>query len=173
MRFKNAHARFCSDKCRNYARRNLAKKHLPALITGTNRWVRWKLVRRGGRMTKVPLTVDGHAASSTDAATWASYADAAQSTVGDGLGFVLTGDGISCVDLDHVIVDGVMDPRAAEFLESLDAFYVETSPSGDGVHAWVTHGSPNGRKVYTLDNGLKVEWYSTGRYLTVTGKVIA
>ena len=166
-------ARFCSTKCRVYARRKAEKSPIPALLTTNNRWVRWKIAPRGGRMTKVPLTVEGRAASSTDAATWSSYAEATRSTVGDGLGFVLTGDGISCVDLDHVIVDGIMDCRAIEFLATLDAFYVELSPSGDGIHAWVDHGSPDGRKVYTLENGLKVEWYSTGRYLTVTGKGLA
>lgn len=87
------------------------------------------------------------------------------------MGFVLNGDGIACVDLDHVLVDGVLDPRARCFLDGLDSFYVEVSPSGDGIHAWVEGGSPDGRKVFTLEDGLKVEWYSTGRYLTVTGKV--
>lgn len=170
MRFKNAHARFCSDHCRNYARRKSAKTALPMLITSKNRWVRWKFAPRAGRMTKIPLTLSGASASSTDSSTWSSFTEAARSKAGDGLGFVLNDDGISCVDLDHVIIDGVVDPRAIEFLNGLESFYVETSPSGDGLHAWVMNASPNGRKVYTLANGLKVEWYSTGRYMTVTGR---
>lgn len=86
-----------------------------------------------------------------------------------GFGFVLNGDGISCVDLDHVFIDGVLDSRAAEFLGSLNPFYVEVSPSGDGVHAWLYDSSPDGRRVFCLPNGLKVEWYSDCRYITVTG----
>lgn len=126
-------------------------------------------MRRGDRITKVPITVAGRNASSTDGSTWASFADVNGVEVGAGFGFVLNGDGISCVDLDGVLADGVLDPRAELLLESLDSFYVEVSPSGNGVHAWVRGGSPSGRKVYTQDDGLKVEWYSSGRYITVTG----
>lgn len=125
---------------------------------------------RGRKMTKMPIDLSGSPASSTDPATWSSYDDARGSSVGDGLGFVVNGDGLACVDLDGVLVDGVLDPRAARFLASLDAFYLEVSPSGSGVHAWLFGGSPDGRKVFSLEDGLKVEWYSDGRYLTVTGK---
>lgn len=115
------------------------------------------------------MTVSGLNASSTDPETWSSYSEAKSSCVGEGIGFVLNGDGIACVDLDGVLSDGVLDPRAESLLASLDSFYVEISPSGRGVHAWVRGGSPSGRKVYTQDDGLKVEWYSDGRYITVTG----
>lgn len=121
-------------------------------------------------MRKVPLTISGGAASSTDPATWSTYKTAAKSDHGAGLGFVLNGDGISCVDLDHVITDGELDPRAEELLAELDSFYMEISPSGTGVHAWTYEDSPAGRTVYTRPDGLKVEWYSTGRYMTVTGR---
>lgn len=164
-------AKYCSQKCGTYARRLLKKSPIPSKLTDLDRWVRWKLVKRGGRLTKVPLTTDSKSASSTDSTTWATHAEARESSVGDGVGFVLNGDGIACVDLDHVLNDGVLDPRARRFLDQLDSFYVEVSPSGDGIHAWVEGGSPDGRKVFTLEDGLKVEWYSAGRYLTVTGKV--
>lgn len=125
---------------------------------------------RNGRTAKVPLTVAGKFASSTDQETWADYETAAAAQVGAGLGFVLNGDGIACVDLDGVLIGRQLDPRAAEFIGSLKPFYVEVSPSGSGIHAWVHKGSPDGRKVFTLPNGLKVEWYSDSRYLTVTGE---
>jgi primase-polymerase (primpol)-like protein len=124
-------------------------------------------------LTKVPLTVDGRLASSTNPGTWKDYAIAAASPVGEGLGFVLDGDGIACVDLDNVLIDGELDPRARRFLSTLSPFYVEVSPSGSGIHAWVDGGSPNGRKVFTLEDGLKVEWYSNGRFMTMTGKVFS
>lgn len=159
-------AKTCSPACRKRA----SRQKLPPALTSRDRWVRWTPVLRGQKMTKKPIRVSGQAASSTDPDTWSSYAEARRSTAGSGLGFVLNGDGIGCVDLDGVLADGVLDPRAAEFLNALDSFYVEVSPSGAGIHAWVEGGSPDGRKVFTLDNGLKVEWYSDGRYLTMTGR---
>lgn len=160
MKFKRADAVVCSTRCRVRAHR---KPLLPAELTSRARWVRRDAAKR-------PLAVAGGMASSTDPATWCTYGEARKSERGAGLGFVLNGDGLACVDLDGVLADGALDPRASEFLASLDSFYVEVSPSGTGIHAWVLGGSPDGRKVFTLDNGLKVEWYSDARYLTVTGK---
>lgn len=156
-----AGARFCSTRCRVYSARRAGR--LPGELVSRDRWVRRDVFKR-------PLTVDGSPASSTNPRTWASYESVRGSSAGVGLGFVLNGDGISCVDLDHVIVDGVLDVRAEAFLASLNPFYVERSPSGDGVHAWLFDSSPDGRQVFSLPDGLKVEWYSDGRYITVTGE---
>lgn len=167
MKFKRADAVVCSTRCRVRAHR---KPSLPAELISRARWVRWKSVRRAGKLTKMPVDLAGLPASSTDPATWCSYDAARRSGVGDGLGFVVNGDGLACVDLDGVIVDGALDPRAARFLASLDVLYLEVSPSGSGIHAWLFGGSPDGRKVFSLEDGLKVEWYSDKRFLTVTGK---
>lgn len=162
---KNAQARYCSDKCRNYARLRRLRNPLPEELTSRARWVRRSA-------NKVPLTVDGSNASSIDPSTWSSFDEANASTAGVGLGFAL-GDGIACIDLDHVIVDGLVDQRAIDLLQEVDAFYMEVSPSKDGIHAWVKTGSPDGRKKFTLDNGLAVEWYSHSRYITVTGEAFS
>lgn len=167
MRLKRADAVVCSTKCRVRAHR---KSLLPTELISCARWVRWKYVRRAGKLTKMPVDLAGSPASSTDPATWCSYAAARKSIMGDGLGFVVNGDGLACADLDGVLVDGVLDPRAARFLASLGAFYIEVSPSGSGIHAWLFGGSPDGRKVFSLEDGLRVEWYSDKRFLTVTGK---
>lgn len=163
-------AKFCSQKCGTYFRRKSRRLSIPAELTRHARWVRWDLRLSDGRPTKVPLTITGRFASSTDPATWMDYETAVSTPIGAGLGFVVNGDGIACVDLDGVLSGSHLDPRAAEFIASLSPFYVEVSPSGSGIHAWVHGGSPDGRKVFTLSNGLKVEWYSDSRYLTVTGK---
>lgn len=120
------------------------------------RWVR--------HLRKVPKTVAGKAASSTDARTWSPYEVAVNSRVGDGLGFVLNGDGIACVDLDHCINDGVLEPWAEEILERTPATYVEVSPSGTGLHIFGFATVGAGRNL----GG--VEFYDRGRYMTVTGK---
>lgn len=155
-----AGARFCSTRCRVYSARRASK--FPVELISLDRWVRRDAFKR-------PLMADGAPASSTNSRTWASYSAVKDSSVGSGLGFVLNGDGISCVDLDHVFLDGVLDSRAEAFIATLKPFYVELSPSGDGVHAWLYDSSPDGRRVFSLPDGLKVEWYSDGRYITVTG----
>jgi predicted DNA-binding transcriptional regulator AlpA len=134
---------------------------IPFELRRIPRWLRYSA-------DKVPLTANGRAASSTNVKTWTSYESAAASKVGAGIGFVLNGDGIMCIDLDHCVVDGVPNQSALGFIGSLPATYIEFSPSGDGLHIWgfgsVTKGT---RK---LIDGLHVETYSTGRYMTVTNK---
>lgn len=160
--------RFCTDRCRVASHRLSKSSGLPAELTSQARWVRWKPVRRKGRVTKMPVTVTGRAASSTDPATWSPYGVARKSTVGVGLGFVL-GDGIGCIDLDHVL-DGTgnLASEAAALIAQWPATYTEVSPSGDGLHLWFLMGEAPGtvRKV----DGVSVETYSTGRYITVTGQ---
>ncbi|MGG7510895.1 hypothetical protein [Plantibacter sp. YIM 135249] len=117
---------------------------------------------------KTPLRISGHNASSTNPATWSSYAEAVKSRAGVGLGFVL-GDGIGCIDLDHCLIDGSPTEQAARFLESYPKHFIEISPSGDGLHIWGTSEEVPGTR--GIEGGLHVERYSTGRYITVTGNV--
>jgi len=154
-------ARFCSSKCRVYTHRAAKTNPIPAAMISRNRWIR-------RTANKVPLTVDGTAASSTDPTTWASYNRATESTVGAGLGFVL-GDGIGCIDLDHCLDNRKANPAAAAFIARYPNNYIEVSPSGDGLHIWGTATEQAGTK-RTVD-GLSIETYSTGRYITITGNI--
>lgn len=156
-------ARFCSAKCRVYA----SRAKIPAELKARDRWIRWDLRTRAGRPTKVPLTVAGRAASSTDPHTWSDFASAKASTTGTGLGFVLNGDGVSVIDLDHCLSGGKPTPQAQAVLALFPAAWVEVSPSGDGLHIWGTAPAGTGRR--TVIDGLSLEFYSTGRYMTVTG----
>jgi primase-polymerase (primpol)-like protein len=88
---------------------------------------------------------------------------------GDGLGFVLNGDGIVCIDLDHCF-DGVPSVQAQAVLDLFPDTYVEVSPSGTGLHIWGFAPLLKGRR-FTL-NGLSVEVYPSGRYMTVTGNAV-
>src|SRR5690349_1159463 len=87
-------ARYCPGRCRTAACR--ARRQVPAEMTSRPRWV-----RRTAK--KVPLTTAGRAASSTDPGTWSSYRQARASKVGVGVGFVLDGDGVVCIDIDHCL----------------------------------------------------------------------
>lgn len=152
-----AGARFCSTKHRVYASR---KPVIPAEMTSSDRWV-----RRNKR--KMPITVTGRNASSTNPETWASYSEARRSTAGVGLGFVL-GEGVGCIDLDHCFIDGELADWAQEIVDSCPSTYMEVSPSGDGLHIWGLLPEGAGRKI--RDGERNVEFYSVGRYITVTGE---
>lgn len=151
-------ARFCSAKCRVYAARE-AKK-LPTEMRSRDRFVRYS-------SKKVPLTVAGRNASSTNAATWSSHKDAVASEVGEGVGFVL-GDGIGCIDLDHCIEDGRVADWAQEVLDNNPGTYVEVSRSGSGLHVFGLLTEGPGRNV--RDGVRAIEWYSVGRYIALTGR---
>lgn len=99
---------------------------------------------------------------------WASFEDARQAEFGDGVGFVLNGDGVVCIDLDSCVEDGVISKEAQALIDSLPKTFVEFSPSGNGLHIWGYSRVSTGRRFER--NGLKTEVYGDGRYLTVTGK---
>ena len=138
----------------------MAAAALPIELRARDRWVLWN-------PRKVPLQVDGQAASSTNPATWTSYGRVFGRPR---IGFVL-GDGIGCIDLDHCLVDGIPDDAARRFLDRMPETYVEISPSGTGLHIWGR--SPEGPGTRRVVDGLSVETYSVGRYITVTGRRFA
>lgn len=155
-----ADARYCSGRCRVAAHRAGKRgglQQLPVELRSRDRWV-----RRTQR--KVPVTCSGASASSTDPDTWSSFDEAINSTAGVGLGFVLNGDGIVCLDLDHCFVDGQLTDAAAALVAACADTYIERSPSGDGLHIWGRADLPyRGRKI----DGIEV--YGDARYLTITG----
>lgn len=151
--------RFCGTKCRVKSHRG---HHIPVELRQLPRWIRHR--------NKVPMTAKGLSASSTNPNTWTGYQTANNSTVGDGLGFVLNGDGIICIDLDHCY-DGKPNDEAQALIDSLPNTYIEVSPSGTGLHVWGYATLEKGRRFSR--NGLSVEIYPNGRYITVTGKSIS
>ncbi len=159
-----SHARTCSPRCRKALSR-ANKTSLPIELTTRDRWVR-------RAANKVPLTIGDIPASSTDPRTWSSYKDAASSSAGVGLGFVLSGvDDIVCLDLDHCLnpLTGRLAPWAAAIIRDAGATYVEVSPSGDGLHIWGRADVRQGRRIRRPD-GTAVEVYGTGRYIAMTGR---
>lgn len=151
-------AKYCSPKCGTYYRRK--RNGVPAALTSRDRWVR-------RNASKVPLTVSGGAASSTNPATWSSFKAASKSTVGNGLGFVL-GGGVGAYDLDHCITDGAVAPWAVEFIHGIPepVLYMERSMSGSGLHVFIEAPEGAGRKIR---DGRNIERYTKGRYIAFTG----
>lgn len=157
LKLMRAGAKFCSPKHRVYASR---KPAIPVEMIAERRWV-----RRNAR--KMPLTVTGRNASSTNPATWATYAEAQKSSIGAGLGFVL-GGGIGCIDLDHCFEGGKLAGWAQEIVDACPSTYMEVSPSGDGLHIFGLLPEGGGRNI--RKGARAVEFYSVGRYMTVTGE---
>lgn len=152
--------RFCSTRCRVAAHRQSNRDQvIPAELRERARWIR--------HSGKRPMSVDGRWVSVTDDSGWSSFDEALESSHGDGAGFVLNGDGIVCVDLDDVVEDGVVCDQAQALIDSLPETYVEVSPSGRGLHIWGLAKMSTGRRF--VRDGMKVEVYPDGRYLTVTG----
>jgi len=142
------------------------------------RWVSWKYEPRepGAEPGKIPYNPKrpNTRASSTDPATWGTFDQARAAYLGGnrtGVGIVLDGDGMVGVDIDHCVVDGKPTPKAMALLDKLEAAYIEVSPSGTGLRA-IGYGEQLDAGVNGVLDGLHVEFYSTGRYLTLTGMTI-
>jgi putative DNA primase/helicase len=161
------------------------EKRLPAHaeLQARPQWVCWRYEsrrdKRGNeKRTKVPYSPRTEKpARSNDPTTWASYQEArAASKRYQGIGYMFADD-YTGVDLDHCVQsDGSLDAWARELLDQL-ATYAEYSP-GDGVHALLRGALPAGmRHKYPIAGArhpeAAVEFYSKGRYFTITGRHVA
>jgi len=140
---------------------------IPRELVALPRWVTHK-----GKVPFDPSAVC-RKASVRDPGTWGTF-DASRLAYEegerDGVGFVLNGDGVVGVDLDKCVHQGVPDPAAMEVMERIGCKYVELSPSGTGLHGFGYGPLLVGTR--GVFNGVKVELYSSGRYLTVTGHTV-
>ena len=149
---------------------------IPAELRQRNQWVVWRREFVNDRWTKVlyQITAPHLRASSTEPATWSSYAaavEAAKDPDVEGIGFVFTeSDPYSGVDFDKCVAPGgEIHPDVAGLVERLSS-YTEFSPSGKGLHVLV-RAELNGGRNRTANTpwGGEFENYDRGRYFTVTG----
>lgn len=148
----------CSPRCRVAAHRaRRSDGDLPTALTQRDRWVLHD--RR-----KMPRQVSNAPASSTNPATWTTYDVARAGARGRGLGFVLNGDGVACIDLDHCLSGGRLEPWASDIVDRAGRTYIEVSPSGTGLHIWGKASVGRGRR---MDG---VEVYDRARYVTITAR---
>lgn len=144
--------------------------NVPERLRREPRWVCWRLQRRDGRATKLPVDPrTGRMASSTDPGTWGTF-DEAASAVGrwhaSGVGFVFGPDrAFTGLDLDHVIREGRL-ADAYRWVVSESGTYCEVSPSGEGLHLIFAGPKPEGA---TRCRRGPVEMYDHDRFFTVTG----
>jgi len=116
------------------------------------------------------MALGGYWLSINDRSKWATYEKAKESEHGDGVGFILNGDGVVCIDLDDCMEGGKPNQQARELIDSLPRTFVEVSPSGRGLHIWGYGEVTTGRRFER--DGLKIEVYGEGRYLTVSGNAL-
>ena len=64
------------------------------------RWVNWELADRDGKQTKIPLTITGCLASSTNEATWSTYDEVIIKS--DKIGIVFGPDQTLLLSLIHI-----------------------------------------------------------------------
>ena len=141
---------------------------IPDRLKKSPRWVCWRSVERGSKLTKVPVDPNtGANASCSDPKTWGAYAKAAalMNTGGvAGIGFQL-GDGLVGIDLDKCRDEktGKTENWARKIIKRF-ATYAEVSPSGTGVHILMEGVLPTGGR-----RKGRIEMYGDGRFFTMTG----
>jgi len=159
---------------------------LPKALRELAKWVLWLYVwvwgqNGNGKWTKVPYQIDRkQKASTTDPKTWADFDEAFAAMLGSqefGLGFVFSvEDDIAGIDFDRCLDSGgKLKPWAQEYIQALAFTYLEISPSGSGLKAFVRadlkaiRGVAGGCRGGLRDGG-EVEIYSEKRFFTVTGQ---
>jgi putative DNA primase/helicase len=151
---------------------------IPHELRERDQWVCWNYEMREGKSTKVPCTVSRASASSTDPATWTSFADVVPISSTEavaGIGYVFTADDpYTGIDFDSCLDDGKLHPEVAALVATLDS-YTEVSPSGTGIKV-IVRASKNGfercRTGKTAWGG-EFEVYDVDRYFTITGNVLS
>ncbi|MDD4474269.1 MAG: hypothetical protein PHV95_00555 [Eubacteriales bacterium] len=147
--------------------------NIPDMLTRKPNWVVWGVV---GEPLKAPfqpeslLRLKSIPAKSGVSDTWGAFENAVQCVrrgLAAGIGYEFDG-GVYGVDLDHVIENGVIKLEAKTIVERL-ASYTEASPSGHGLHIFVTADTANIER-HRKQGGF-VEIYSEARYFTVTGNL--
>ena len=146
----------------------------PKELAALRQWICWRLEpdSKSDRPRKVPYDPKtGRKASSTNADTWATLAEAqaaCQKFIFTGIGFVFTPEaGIVGVDIDHCRnEDGSFNETATTILDRYPS-YTEVSPSGTGLHIFYRGAMPGkGNK----NSASGVEMYAAARYFTMTGQ---
>lgn len=145
---------------------------IPGEMQSYRQWIAWRYEEtQNGKPTKVPYDPkNGYLAAVDNPDTWNDFniavAVANAKTGFDGIGFVLTEHDPYCfIDLDGSS-DANVIARQNKIFESFDS-YSERSPSGTGCHIIIKGHVPRGRK------RASVEIYSSLRYMTMTGDVVA
>lgn len=132
----------------------------------TPRWVNWKLETRKGKTTKLPYTITGKLASSTNPKTWSTYVEAKAKS--KNVGIVLTTEKtLLCVDMDHVLENkkfATVFLNLKKFVDEANT-YTEISQSGTGLHLFFEINEALNLEANRHEN---IECYVSARYIAFT-----
>ncbi len=149
-------------------------ENIPTELKELDQWVMWKLIQKKGdkKPRKVPYTVNGTEADTTNPKTWNSFKaciNALETGAFNGIGFVFSYyDPFMGVDWDNL-----RDPETGEWdegtLEEINGFesYAEVSQSGEGAHS-ICRGVKPGPK----SKRGNYEMYTEKRFFVMTGNHI-
>jgi putative DNA primase/helicase len=147
--------------------------NIPAMLKQHPNWVCWGIWDAPPKSPFEPLSLLSGRPSPAKAGvreTWGSYHAATECVrhgLAAGIGYEFDG-GVYGVDLDHVIEAGTLTPQAGDIVGKL-ASYTEVSPSGSGLHLFVTAPGANTTRHRKKDCFLEI--YNERRYFTVTGNI--
>lgn len=146
--------------------------YVPSWLRERSKWILW----RPSDKKKIPLSIDKRTPIKTNVKgqgwTFAEAQRAAGSASKFGLGILLDGDGVVCVDLDDCLTEsGALVEGVQELLDVLKPGYVEISPSGRGLHVFGRSDDCMHKGINTTYKGQKVELYCRERFITFTGRV--
>lgn len=149
---------------------------IPAEMRALKRWAPWRAVwnEKKQKYEKIPHRAarPEYGLSNKNAAGWVTFDQAMEAYRTNldrfaGVGYLMTGPhGVTGVDLDHCVKDGVIADWAQEVIAKLDT-YTEISPSGTGLHAMVAGDVPEDWTNH--ERGIEVYGGNEARFLCVTG----
>ncbi len=155
---------------------------IPERLRDLTQWLVWRSEENGEKKRrKVPYYINGKRRQGTqgDAADREQLTtfDAAQRAMSEGkfsgVGFAfLPGDGLIGIDLDAVVnpESGAVSARAREIVDRCASF-TEYSPSGAGLHIYVSGETANLKSFKS--NTIGVEVFCNAQFFTVTGRHFA
>lgn len=149
---------------------------IPPEMRALKRWAPWRAVwnEKKQKYEKIPHRAarPEYGLSNKNAAGWVTFDQAMEAYRANldrfaGVGYLMTGaHGVTGVDLDHCVKDGVIADWAQEVIAKLDT-YTEVSPSGTGLHAMVAGDVPEDWTNH--ERGIEVYGGNEARFLCVTG----
>lgn len=161
----------------------MAKKfeHLraPDALRDLKGWLVWHWRQKPGspKPSKMPYYVSGKVRTGThgseaDRANLVTFEEAkafAEKNDFAGVGLALMPEfGITALDFDNCVKDGVIDPRVEELTAGT---YAELSPSGNGIRAFVRGESPDHKDSTPADGSFGFETFHAKGFVTFTGHV--
>lgn len=145
--------------------------NIPEELKQRKQWVLWKLEQRrpGSTTTKVPYSVDGERASSTEPGHWSTFEDVLRvynenPNKLSGIGYVFSSDDpFTGIDIDHCISNGKLKDEVREIIINFNS-YTERSQSQNGIHIIIKGRIPGDRNRTGI-----FEMYDQERFFVVTG----